>query len=118
MPAEPAGPPSPRACSPTRTASGMTAADTQQIAAVLEKAELLSDEVPQQVPHSLQKGHHACLRCFVPFCCRHHLGGPARLQASCPTANYLSLCAVMRVILRNMWLMIYEMMIHYCRWRT
>lgn len=50
LPPEVACPPSPRSCSPMRKASGLTAADTAQITAVLTKADLLYDhEVPEQV---------------------------------------------------------------------
>lgn len=77
VPAE-AAQPSPRAaCSPTRKASGMIAEDAQQIAVVLEQAQLLSEEVPKQVPPRLQDGKkhafavvHFCSTNCMP-CCGH-----------------------------------------------
>jgi hypothetical protein len=56
----PEGQPTPRACSPMRKPSGISAADTQAIAAVLEKAELLGDHVPKQVCASDQTERHRC----------------------------------------------------------
>lgn len=57
---DPEGQPGPRACSPMRKPSGISAADTQAIAAVLEKAELLGDTVPKQVCSPHQTEEHVC----------------------------------------------------------
>jgi hypothetical protein len=57
----PEGQRTPRACSPMRKPSGISAADTQAIAAVLEQAELLGDQVPKQVCASGQTACHWCL---------------------------------------------------------
>lgn len=86
LPPEAACPPSPRSCSPMRKASGLTAADTAQITAVLHKADLLYDnEVPEQV--------HA--RADVKSCDGWHL---------VPGGTCLAVPAALSLLMQRFWL--------------